>query len=98
MKLQIQTYLVLFFLLITAFSVSSQETDESTDIPETIAEVTENSDRISGLFTLYRDKKTGTTHMEIAPTQLNREYIYVAVSTDGVVEGGNSVTKHILLF
>ena len=89
MKLQIQTYLVLFFLLITAFSVSSQETDESTDIPETIAEVTENSDRISGLFTLYRDKKTGTTHMEIAPTQLNREYIYVAVSTDGVVEGGH---------
>jgi len=89
MKLQIQTYLVLFFLLITAFSVSSQETDESTDIPETIAEVTENSDRISGLFTLYRDKKTGATHMEIAPTQLNREYIYVAVSTDGVVEGGH---------
>ena len=89
MKLQIQTYLVLFLLLITAFSVSSQETDESTDIPETIAEVTENSDRISGLFTLYRDKKTGTTHMEIAPTQLNREYIYVAVSTDGVVEGGH---------
>ncbi len=89
MKLQIQTYLVLFFLLITALSVSSQETDESTDIPETIAEVTENSDRISGLFTLYRDKKTGTTHMEIAPTQLNREYIYVAVSTDGVVEGGH---------
>jgi len=89
MKLQIQTYLVLLFLLITAFSVSSQETDESTDIPETIAEVTKNSDRISGLFTLYRDKKTGTTHMEIAPTQLNREYIYVAVSTDGVVEGGH---------
>ncbi len=89
MKLQIQTYLVLFFLLITALSVSSQETDESTDIPETIAEVIENSDRISGLFTLYRDKKTGTTHMEIAPTQLNREYIYVAVSTDGVVEGGH---------
>ena len=27
--------------------------------------------------------------MEIAPTQLNREYIYVAVSTDGVVEGGH---------
>ena len=46
MKLQIQTYLVLFFLLITVFSVSSQETDESTDIP---------SLRLQKIAIVYRD-------------------------------------------
>jgi hypothetical protein len=88
MKHQFQTPLALFFLLIIACPASPQDTDQSTDEPKTIAEATENSDRIPGLFTLYRDKKTGTTHMEITPAQLDQEYIYVAVSTDGVVEGG----------
>ncbi len=55
---------------------------------ETIADLTENSDRFDGLFTLYRDRDTGETHMVVMPEQLDREYIYVSVSTDGVVEGG----------
>ena len=88
MKHQFQTLLALFLLLIITFPASPQDTDESTEGPESIAEATENSDRISGLFTIYRDRKTGTTHMEITPAQLDQEYIYVAVSTDGVVEGG----------
>ena len=89
MKHQFETPLALFLLLIIAFPASPQNTDEPADGPKTIAEITENSDRISGLFTIYRDKKTGTTHMEITPAQLDQEYIYVALSTDGVVEGGH---------
>ena len=65
------------------------ETDEENRAIKTIAETTENSDRFEGLFTFYRDRDSGATHMEISPEQLDREYIYVAVSTDGVVQGGH---------
>ena len=61
--------------------------DEGED-RQTIADLTENSDRHDGLFTLYRDRDTGETHMAVMPDQLGKEYIYVSVSTDGVVEGG----------
>ena len=77
--------------LIITMPVFAQEADEAddTDAIKTIAESTENSDRFDGLFAFYRDRDTGETLMEIAREQLNREFIYVAVSTDGVVEGGH---------
>jgi len=70
----------------------AQETDEESDANteiQSIAEITENSDRHDGLFTLYRDRDTGATHLELHANQLDREYIYLAVSTNGVVEGGH---------
>ena len=67
---------------------SAHETEEEEDPIKTITEITENSDQFEGLFTLYRDRETGETHMEITREQLNHEFIYVAVSTDGVVQGG----------
>ena len=76
--------------LIWAVPALAQEADDDEDDEaETMAELTENSDRYDGLFTLYRDRGTGETHMAIMPEQLDREYIYFAVSTDGVVEGGH---------
>lgn len=59
--------------------------DEKT---KTIAEVTENSDRIDGLFTLYQDRKDGKLYMLVKPEQLDREYIYFGHATNGVVEAG----------
>jgi hypothetical protein len=53
---------------------------------ETIASLTENSERFDGLFTLYRDRDTGAIHMAIDADQLDREYIYLAVTADGVVQ------------
>ena len=97
-------------LLLCFFNASgpliAQESDEEAeDETQTIAEITENSDRHEGLFTLYRDRETGKTYLELAANQLDREYIYIAVSTDGVVQGGHfrgnyrdnrvvSVTRH----
>ena len=77
--------------LVLAMPAPAQEADGEADEEEdrrTIAELTENSDRHDGLFTLYRDRETGETHLAVTPEQLDREYIYVSVSTDGVVEGG----------
>ncbi|NNF67915.1 MAG: DUF5117 domain-containing protein, partial [Gammaproteobacteria bacterium] len=50
--------------------------------------VTENSERIDGLFTLYRDNKDGSVYMSVMPDQVDREYIYLVQSTNGVVESG----------
>ncbi|MBT8131569.1 MAG: zinc-dependent metalloprotease, partial [Gammaproteobacteria bacterium] len=55
---------------------------------KSIAEVTENSERIDGLFTLYRDNKDGSVYMSVMPDQVDREYIYLVQSTNGVVESG----------
>ena len=70
--------------------LAAQEADEEDETDtKTIAETTENSDRFDGLFTLYRDRDTGQSYLEIGAEQLDREYIYMAVSTDGVVQGGH---------
>ena len=78
--------------LTLAMPALAQEAEEAGEDEEeereTIADLTENSDRHDGLFTLYRDRDTGETHMAVMPEHLDREYIYVSVSTDGVVEGG----------
>jgi len=90
MKHLFRISLILWFLiLIIVIPTSAQETEEEEDSIKTIAEITENSDQFEGLFTLYRDRETGETHMEITREQLNQEFIYVAVSTDGVVQGGH---------
>ncbi len=72
--------------LVAAQGSSAAAEDES---PKTIAEVTADSDRIEGLFTLFRDRNSGETHLLVKTAQLGREYIYFAVSMDGVVQGGH---------
>ena len=64
-------------------------TPDDDDAPETIAEITADSERHDGLFTLFRDRESGETHLLIEPDQLGREYIYFAASVDGVVQGGH---------
>ncbi|GIT14276.1 MAG: hypothetical protein CM1200mP36_00320 [Gammaproteobacteria bacterium] len=93
MKHPLRTLLTLGVLTLViaqlALPQEPDEADEENRATKTIAETTENSDRFEGLFTIYRDRDSGAPHMEISPEQLDREYIYVAVSTDGVVQGGH---------
>ncbi|HSM69713.1 MAG TPA: DUF5117 domain-containing protein, partial [Xanthomonadales bacterium] len=56
--------------------------------PKTIAELTEDSDRYEGFFTLFRDKKTGETHMLIKPEQVGMSFIYWVQIANGVVDAG----------
>ncbi len=81
---------LLLSIAVFASPLAAQEADEEDETDtKTIAETTENSDRFDGLFTLYRDRDTGQSYLEIGAEQLDREYIYMAVSTDGVVQGGH---------
>jgi hypothetical protein len=61
---------------------------EEDEKPKTIAEFTKDADRIDGLFTLFRDKKTGETSMLIKRDQLDKEYIYWMQVANGVVDAG----------
>ena len=83
---------ILWLLLIILSPVSFAE-EESKDAPEeekekSIAELTENAERFDGLFTLFRDSKTGETHLLLKPEQLGKEYIYFIHVQNGVVDAG----------
>jgi len=56
--------------------------------PKTIGELVKDSDRVDGLFTLFRDKKTGEVRMLVKPDQLGKEFIYHAQASNGVPEAG----------
>jgi len=77
--------------LLLAGSARAQEEGDSDEdeAPRTFAEVTADSDRLDGLFTVFRDRNSGESHLLIKRDQLGREYIYFAVSLDGVVQGGH---------
>ncbi len=56
---------------------------------KTIAEVTKDSRRMDGLFTLFQDTLTGSMHMQVSPDQLGDEFIYWSHTVDGVVDVGH---------
>jgi len=56
--------------------------------PKTIAELTEGAERLDGLFTLFRDPKTGETSMLVRKDQLDKEFIYFIHIANGVVDAG----------
>ena len=86
---QFLLWLVPLTLVAPALAQDDDDDEAEDDDRETIAELTENSDRFDGLFTLYRDRDSGETHMAVMPAQLDREFLYVSVGIDGVVEGGH---------
>ena len=83
-------------LLCLALSVScglhaavAAENDKSKEEePKTIAELTKGADRLDGLFTLFRDPKTGETSMLVKKDQLGKEFIYFLHVANGVVDAG----------
>ena len=62
---------------------------QSPEEPKSIEEVLENSDRIDGLFTLYRDRKSGELRMLLGSGQLDRSYLYFTYAENGVPVAGS---------
>ncbi|NNE06099.1 MAG: DUF5117 domain-containing protein [Xanthomonadales bacterium] len=60
------------------------EAKEEEKKPKTIAELTEDSERYDGFFTLFRDKKSGETHMLVKADQVGKEFIYWVQVANGV--------------
>jgi len=58
---------------------------------KTIKSLTKSSEKIEGLFTIYRDTITGAVQMVITEDQLNKEYIHFAQIADGVMDAGRVI-------
>ena len=80
------------WLVLLLFAIAGCSGGSGSPGPEdeavSFASVVEKSDRLEGLFDVYRDKESGETYLAIKPDQIDQEFIYNAVVTDGVVEGG----------
>ncbi len=66
-----------------------EESKDEEKKPKTIAELTEDSERFDGYFTLFRDKKFGETKMLIKADQVGEEFLYWVQIANSVVEAGS---------
>jgi hypothetical protein len=87
-------FFTLAFALALPVSVMAEEEakeegeKEEEEKPKTIAELTEDSERFDGYFTLFRDKKSGETQMLIKKDQIGDEFIYWVQIHNGPVTAG----------
>lgn len=94
MHLKTETLRGLLATLLTLILISpamAQESDakkKEDEKPKTIAELTKDTDRFDGLFTLFRNQKTGATSMLVKADQLDQEFIYWMQVANGVVDAG----------
>lgn len=56
---------------------------------KSIKSLTSKSEKLDGLFTLYKDTTTGNVFMLVKEDQLNKEFIYFSYSENGVVAAGH---------
>ena len=83
--LPVTLFAILFSMCAAADDAAKGDQAEQ---PKTIAELTAKSERVDGLFNLFRDPKTGDLHMLIKGDQIDQEFIYFAQAANGVVEAG----------
>ncbi|NAS29762.1 DUF5117 domain-containing protein [Flavobacteriaceae bacterium R38] len=55
---------------------------------KSIADLTKQSEKIEGLFTMYRDTVNGSLQMLISKDQLDKEFIYFSQVANGIVDIG----------
>ncbi|MEJ6795804.1 MAG: DUF5118 domain-containing protein, partial [Flavobacteriales bacterium] len=55
---------------------------------KSIKDLTEKSEKMEGLFTIYQDSTSGKMYMEITEDQLGKEFIYFSYVENGVVDAG----------
>jgi hypothetical protein len=100
MKLRsISIVLSLFLVFSSGFDIQAQgrkkkkKKPNTTQVPKkpkkSIASLTKKSEKLEGLFELYRDTTDGSVKMLITEDQLEKEYIYFTYTENGVVFAGH---------
>lgn len=56
--------------------------------PKLIKDMVKKCETFEGLFTIYQDTTSGSTYMQISKDQLEKEFIYVSMITDGPLVAG----------
>ena len=64
----------------------SPSKDESTK--KSFADLVKDSEKLEGLFDVYRNPKSGDLHIGIKPSQLDNEFIHIVSVVDSPVESG----------
>jgi len=62
--------------------------DSSNSDFEPFDEVVKNTEKLEGLFTLYRNKDKGKIYLEVQPQQLNKNYLGTVTMESGIGERG----------
>ena len=96
MKKWIYCFGILFTLASVSQPVEAQifkkkeksKTETSKKVKDKYKQKIKNTDKIEGLFTLYRDKVEGKLYLEITEEQLNKEYIHFSYIENGVTDAG----------
>ncbi|MEM7451683.1 MAG: zinc-dependent metalloprotease [Pseudomonadota bacterium] len=80
--------LAALFMVFAATAAAEDDDKEKGDKEKTIAELTEDHARQDGFITVFRDEKAGGIKLLLEADRLDREMIYFAQATDGVVQTG----------
>ena len=67
---------------------SSDSSSDDTPGAKKLEKVVAKSEKMDGLFAVYRDTTDGSVHLEIQEDQLGSEFIYFTHAVDGVLEAG----------
>ncbi len=51
-------------------------------------QVVKDTEKLDGLFTLYRDSTAGKLYLEVQPRQLNQTYLWISTLASGIGESG----------
>lgn len=65
-----------------------EDKEEKEDKSKSILEIVKKSEKIPGLFTIYRDSASGKAHMLLFKNQLDKEYIHFSYIENGLLEAG----------
>lgn len=72
----------------SSVATEAPKKDDKKPAFKTIKEVTDKCVVLPGLFPMYQDTTTGKAYLEIAESQIGKEYIYFLYALDGVVDAG----------
>ncbi|MBL29915.1 MAG: hypothetical protein CMC81_01540 [Flavobacteriaceae bacterium] len=80
---------IFLFSLTLSSQIPNKDKSKKSKTTKTILDLTKNSQKIEGLFTIYQDSVSGKIQMAISKDQLNKDYIYFSQVADGVSQAGN---------
>src|SRR5689334_20007230 len=82
---------VKFFFFVMLFSTACfangpVKADSAKPAMQSIKDATKSCKKFDGLFPIYQDTLTGSAYIQVADSQMGKEYIYFSYTVDGVAE------------
>ena len=75
--------------LLLLLAACGDAANDGSDKDASFGAIVAKSDHFDGFFDVYRDKETGAVYLGVEPGQIDQEFIYFVMTSDGPVEGGH---------